>query len=67
MNEDLKAKYSEWRRISEEMLSDGYAGSIDCGESVVREDFSNFAGLDEQISFDDMLALEQDYESMLIR
>ncbi|MCY9708139.1 hypothetical protein M5X00_29380 [Paenibacillus alvei] len=56
-------KYVEWRKISEEMLKDGYSGSIDCGESVVREDFSSFAGLAEVISFDDMFELEREYEA----
>jgi hypothetical protein len=59
-------KYVEWRKISEEMLKDGYQGSIDCGESVVREDFSSFAGLAEVISFDEMFNLEREYECQVV-
>ncbi|MCY9763534.1 hypothetical protein M5X06_00315 [Paenibacillus alvei] len=58
----LLNKYTEWRKISEEMLADGHAGSVDCGESVVREDFSAFAGLEDTITFDEMLKLEREYE-----
>lgn len=54
--------YCEWREVSEEMLEDGMNGSIDCGESSVREDFSNYAGLEEEITFEKMLELERRYE-----
>lgn len=53
--------YKEWRIISEQMLEDGMSGSVDCGESVVREDFSNFAELEEEITFEKMLELENRY------
>ena len=59
---DLTDTYKEWREISEEMLKDGHRGSIDCGEQKVREDFSNFAGLEEEITFKDMLKLEEEYK-----
>lgn len=54
--------YKEWRKVSEEMLEDGMNGSVDCGEAAVREDFSNYAGLDEEISFEEMLELEKRWE-----
>lgn len=54
--------YCEWREVSEEMLEDGMNGSIDCGEASVREDFSNYAGLEEEIKFEEMLELERRYE-----
>ena len=54
--------YCEWREVSEEMLEDGMNGSIDCGEASVREDFSNYAGLEEEITFEKMLELERRYE-----
>ncbi|MEF2966081.1 hypothetical protein V3851_09585 [Paenibacillus sp. M1] len=60
---NLTNVYAEWRMVSEEMIADGYAGSVDCGETVVREDFSTFAGLDEVIPFGAMLELEQAYET----
>ena len=58
---ELKKVYAEWRKISEEMLKDGFKGSVDCGEASVREDFSNYAELSEIISFEDMLELEKEY------
>lgn len=58
---ELKKVYAEWRKISEEMLEDGFKGSVDCGEASVREDFSNYAELSEIISFEDMLELEKEY------
>lgn len=61
MNNNLMKQYREWRKISEEMLEDGYSGSLDCGEEKVREDFSNFAELVETISFEEMLQLEKEY------
>jgi hypothetical protein len=58
---DLKVLYAEWRKISEGMLADGYVGSIDCGEKKVRKDFSDFAELDKEISFEEMYKLEKNY------
>lgn len=58
---ELKKAYAEWRKISEEMLEEGFKGSIDCGDKAVREDFSNYAELSETISFEDMLELEKEY------
>ena len=58
---ELKKLYAEWRKISEEMLEDGFKGSVDCGEASIREDFSNYAELSETISFEDMLELEKEY------
>lgn len=59
---NLLDKYTEWRKISEEMLEDGHAGSVDCGEAVVREDFSAFAGLSDVITYEEMLEIEREYE-----
>lgn len=58
---ELKKLYAEWRKVSEEMLEEGFKGSIDCGDKAVREDFSNYAELSETISFEDMLELEKEY------
>lgn len=68
--ESLKKLYAEWRRQAEEhnAWEEEHGGSnpvywdTDCGESAVREDFSNFANLEETIPFEDMLELERDYE-----
>lgn len=62
---NLMNKYIEWRKVSEQMLEDGFNGSIDCGESIVRDDFSQYAKLDSTISFDDMFAIELEYDTML--
>lgn len=58
---ELKKLYAEWRKVSEEMLEDGFKGSVDCGDKVVREDFSNYAELQKTISFEEMLELEKEY------
>lgn len=68
--ESLKRLYAEWRRQAEEhnAWEEEHGGSnpvywdTDCGELAVREDFSEFANLDETISLEDMLQMERDYE-----
>lgn len=68
--ESLKGLYAAWRKQAEEHNSwnEEHGGTnpvywdTDCGEASVREDFSDFANLDETISFEDMLELEKDYE-----
>jgi len=62
---NLIEQYKNWRKVSEEMLEDGFKGSLDCGEASVREDFSAFAGLTEEISFEAMLVLEKEYNTEL--
>jgi hypothetical protein len=57
----LQEVYNEWREISEEMLNDGMKGSIDCGFPQVREDFTAYAELEEEITFEEMLFLERNY------
>ena len=54
---DLEKIYKEWRKLNEEL-----GASSDCGEQVVREDFSTYAGLEEEISFEEMLELERNFE-----
>ena len=58
---NLKRLYVEWRKVSEEMLEEGFKGSVDCGDKAVREDFSGYAELPETISFEEMLELEKEY------
>lgn len=58
----LKEKYAEWRKVSEEMLADGMGGTIDCGDASARMDFSAFADLDDEITFEEMWELEKEYE-----
>ena len=59
MEDVLFNVYKEWRKVSEKMLEDGMSGSVDCGEESVRKDFSNYAGLENEISFEEMLELEE--------
>ena len=59
--QNLTKLYAEWRKVSQEMLDDGFQGSLDCGEQTVREDFSRFAELDYVIGFEKMLELERAY------
>lgn len=63
MKKNLSETYRNWRLASEEMLEDGYTGSLDCGEQKVREDFSRFAELKTEITFEQMLELEKEYEN----
>ncbi len=53
---ELERLYAEWRVLTEDL-----GGSVDCGEARVREDFSEYAELDEEISFEEMLELENNY------
>lgn len=59
---NLKGIYAEWRQLMEGFMEDYPKTSVDCGETSVREDFSNYAELSEIISFEDMLELEKEYE-----
>lgn len=60
MKKDLTKIYAEWRMAGED-------GEViftwDCGEKSAREDFSSYAELEEEISFEDMLELENNYEA----
>lgn len=58
---NLKGLYAEWRKVSEEMLEDGFKGSVDCGDAAVREDFSNYAELQKTLTFEEMQELEKEY------
>ena len=70
MKKDLTSIYAEWRKEIEDHNeaekeiggSNPSYGSWDCGESAVREDFSNYADLVKIISFEEMLELENNYE-----
>lgn len=63
--DDLYYEYKGWRNQMEEFLEDGtidnIGGSVDCGERAVREDFTAWAHLDEEISFEEMFELEKRY------
>lgn len=59
MKKDLTNIYAEWRAAGE----DGEATfTWDCGEKSAREDFAEYADL-EEISFEEMLKLETNYEA----
>ncbi|MBS5588338.1 MAG: hypothetical protein KHX14_05900 [[Clostridium] spiroforme] len=53
---ELEINYIEWL-----MACDNLDQDTDCGDINNRKDFSNFANLDEEISFDEMLELERNY------
>lgn len=59
--ENLKKLYAEWRELNKELEADGEIVSNDCGEEAVRIDFSEYAGLETVISFEQMLELEKEY------
>ena len=54
----LRRMYRFWRYECEIIEQD-----TDCGDVNNRSDFSQYAFLDEEISFDDMLGLERSYDS----
>lgn len=58
----MEKTYKEWRETLQELLDEGNPGSSDCGEAQVRKDFSDYAGLDHEITFEEMLELEENYE-----
>ena len=53
-------KYSSWRKAGHEAEGD-VPFTYNCGEASAREDFSEFAGFDFEIDFDQMLQLEINY------
>jgi hypothetical protein len=53
---ELERKYVEWLEVCDDLEQD-----TDCGIPANREDFSNFADLEEEISFEEMLELERSY------
>ena len=60
---DLEKLYKEWREVGEETANDtGLSFICDCGVGSAREDFSFYAELDEEISFEEMLELERNYK-----
>jgi len=63
MKDVLFNVYCEWRKVSQEMLEDGISGSVNCGEVSVRKDFSQYAGLENEITFEEMLELEERFEN----
>ena len=63
MTKNLMEVYREWRKVNAELEADGNNVSNDCGEQAVREDFSNYAELDEVISFEEMFELEKEYNN----
>lgn len=59
---NLQDQYNEWRGTGiKEAEGTDIPFTWDCGEESAREDFSNWAELDETISFEDMLELEKNY------
>lgn len=70
MEDVLFNLYCDWRESIEEENewqeehggSHPVYGTWDCGEGSAREDFSNYAGLEEEITFEKMLELERRYE-----
>ncbi|MDU4939627.1 MAG: hypothetical protein E6X34_14335 [Clostridium sp.] len=66
---NLQATYNLWRKEIEDLNKEAEEtgnihlhGTWDCGEAAAREDFSNYAELEEEITFEDMLKLENNYE-----
>ncbi len=63
MDDVLFNLYCDWREAGEEAVEGtDMSFTWDCGEGSAREDFSNYAGLEEEIEFDKMFELEKRYE-----
>lgn len=63
MEDVLFKYYCDWREAGEDATEgNDYTFTWDCGEGCAREDFSNYAGLEEEITFEKMLELERRYE-----
>ncbi len=60
---NLTSVYKEWRTVTENDIEEGCGGTTDCGEKCVREDFSNYAKLETEITFEEMFELENNYEA----
>lgn len=59
MNLKLQKLYNEWRKAGEDA---DVNFTWDCGEKTAREDFSEYAELEKEISFEKMLELEKEYQ-----
>ena len=58
----LQDQYNDWRNTGvKEAEGTDIPFTWDCGEWSARVDFSEWAGLDEIISMEDMLELEKNY------
>lgn len=70
MKKDLMELYKEWRKQIEEHNKEEMElggshpvyGSWDCGEGCAREDFTVYAELDKEITYEEMLELEREYK-----
>lgn len=59
----LQNIYNTWKKEGIELAEQtGLEFVWDCGESIAREDFSNYAGLEKEITFVEMLVLENGEE-----
>lgn len=57
---NLQTTYNEWRKAGEDCEVNF---TWDCGEGSAREDFSNYAELENEIEFEEMLELEKNYQA----
>lgn len=58
----LQNIYNTWKKEGIELAEQtGLEFVWDCGEGIAREDFSNYAGLEKEITFPQMLALEIEF------
>ena len=55
---NLEELYKEWRLAGEDA---DVSFTWDCGEESAREDFTSYAELGKEITFEEMLELEKNY------
>lgn len=60
--EELMKLYREWREVGEDaIIGSDLTFTWDCGEGSAREDFTEYAELEEEITFELMKELEDCY------
>ena len=61
----LQSQYYDWRKAGEEAAEGtDIPFTYDCGEGSAREDFTNWANLDQEITFEEMFELEKWFENL---
>lgn len=58
---ELWEKYKEWIEGNIENIDDGMSGTVCCGECT--QEFSEYVGLMEEITFEQMSELEERYNN----
>lgn len=58
MKKNLQNLYKEWREVG---TNNEVGFTWDCGEASARKDFTDYAELEQEITFEEMQELENNY------